>query len=360
MVHVLTQTLKWLTIAVTAVLIIFGGTRVFGYALDVARPAGAGEMVPFTVSPDEDAATVAQRLVDAGLIRYAMVFDGQLRLAGAPLEPGDYRLRRGMSADQIIDRITGEVVETPAPEVASNAPAETVDFVIPEGWRIAEMADEYARLGGEGGAQAFIDAANNIDRSQFDFLADVPADASLEGYLFPSTYRLQLDNPQLVIATMLTTFGEQVTPEMRARADQMGLSLREVLTFASLVEREAQVPTERPIIADVYITRYEEAWRLEADPTVQYVIAPRDGRWWPELTGDDLFVDSPYNTYQVDGLPPGPIASPGYASIMAVLEPAETDYMFFVAKQDGSGEHAFAVTKEEQDANVDLYLNQDE
>lgn len=358
MVQIIVQALKILTIAAMALLVALGGFRVFNYAVDTARPAEAGEIVTFQVGADESSAAVADRLVEAGLIRYSILFDGQMRLGGAPLEPGEYRLRKGMSVDQIIDRITGEVVaEEVEPAPNPQEAAETVEFVVPEGWRIAEMADLYAELGGEGGAQAFIDATNAIDRSQFDFLADLPPDATLEGYLFPSTYQLRLNDPNLLIVTMLTTFGETYTPEMRARTDQMGLTIHQVLTFASLVEKEAQVPEERPIIADVYISRLEEGWRLDADPTVQYAIGFRDGRWWPELTGDDLFLDSPYNTYQVDGLPPGPIANPGYASIMAVLEPAETDYMYFVAKNDGSNEHAFAVTKEEQDANVEMYLN---
>lgn len=358
MVHVIVQALKILTIAAMALLVALGGVRVFNYAVDAARPPEAGEVVTFQIGPDDTTSAVADRLVEAGLIRYAILFDGQMRLSGAPLEPGEYRLRKGMSADQIIDRITGEVVaEDIEPAPAQTDTAQTVQFIVPEGWRIAEMADLYAELGGEGGAEAFIAAVENIDRSQFDFLADVPPDASLEGYLFPSTYDLQLNNPNLLVVTMLTAFGDMYTPEMRARTDQMGLTMRQVLTVASLVEKEAQVPAERPIIADVYLSRLEQGWRLDADPTVQYAIGYRDGRWWPELTGDDLFLDSPYNTYQVDGLPPGPIANPGYASIMAVLEPAETDYMYFVAKNDGSGEHAFAATKEEQDANVELYLN---
>lgn len=358
MVQIIVQALKILTIGAMALLVALGGFRVFNYAIDTARPAGAGEIVTFQVGADESSAAVADRLVEAGLIRYSVVFDGQMRLGGAPLEPGEYRLRKGMSADQIIDRITGEVVaEEIEPAPNPQDVAETVEFVVPEGFRIAEMADLYAEKGGEGGADAFINAVAAIDRSQFDFLADVPPDATLEGYLFPSTYQLRLNDPNLLIVTMLTTFGDTYTPEMRARTDQMGLTMRQVLTFASLVEKEAQVPDERPIIADIYISRLEQEWRLEADPTVQYAIGFRDGRWWPELTSDDLFLDSPYNTYQVDGLPPGPIANPGYASIMAVLEPAETDYMFFVAKQDDTGEHAFAVTKEEQDANVDMYLN---
>jgi UPF0755 protein len=357
-VHVIVQALKILTIAAVAILVALGGFRVFNYALDMARPAEAGEVVMFSVGADETSTQVADRLVAEGLIRWSILFDGQMRLAGRGVEPGEYPLRRGMSADQIIDRITGEVVaEEVQPSDNAAAAVESVDFTVPEGWRINEMADLYAELGGEGGAEAFIAAVNAIDRSQYDFLANLPPEASLEGYLFPETYQLRLNDPNLLIVTMLQTFGDRYTPEMRARTDQMGLTINQVLTFASLVEKEAQLPAERPIIADIYISRLEEGWRLEADPTVQYAIGFRDGRWWPELTGDDLFLDSPYNTYQVDGLPPGPIANPGYASIMAVLEPAETDFMFFVAKQDDTGEHAFAVTKEEQDANVDLYLN---
>jgi UPF0755 protein len=154
---------------------------------------------------------------------------------------------------------------------------------------------------------------------------------------------------------MLTNFGNKYTPEMRQRTSEMGLTIEQVVTVASLVEREAQLPEERPTIADVYLSRWEQGWRLDADPTVQYVLGTKDD-WWPKLSGDDLFVDSPYNTYQNDGLPPGPIANPGFASIQAVLFPNDTPYMYFVAKGD-SGEHAFAVTAEEQQANVDRYLN---
>ena len=147
---------------------------------------------------------------------------------------------------------------------------------------------------------------------------------------------------------MLTNFGNKYTPEMRQRTQQMGLTIQDVVTLASLVEREAQIPEERPTIADVYLSRWEQGWRLDADPTVQYVLGTPDD-WWPKLSGEDLFYDSPYNTYQKDGLPPGPIANPGFASIQAVLFPDDTPYMYFVAKGE-SGEHAFAVTAEEQAA----------
>jgi UPF0755 protein len=153
---------------------------------------------------------------------------------------------------------------------------------------------------------------------------------------------------------MLTNFGNKYTPDMRERTTEMGLDINQVLTVASLVEREAQLPEERPIIADIYLSRWEQGWNLEADPTVQYVVG-KVGDWWPtKLTDEELHIQNPYNTYQNSGLPPGPIANPGFASIQAVLFPDDTPYMFFVAKCD-TGEHAFAVTADEQAANVEQY-----
>jgi UPF0755 protein len=219
-----------------------------------------------------------------------------------------------------------------------------------------QIAQEYERLGGEGGAQAFLDAVRNIDRSQFDFLADLPPDASLEGYLFPDSYRFAGNDPTLNVVTMLNTFGTRYDQEMRQRTQQMGLTIHNVVTVASLVEREAQLPEERPTIADVYLSRWEQGWNLDADPTVQYIVGT-PGDWWPtQLSEEDLFVDSPYNTYQNDGLPPGPIANPGFASIQAVLFPDDTPYMYFVAICD-TGEHAFGVTPEDQEANVEQFQN---
>ena len=139
---------------------------------------------------------------------------------------------------------------------------------------------------------------------------------------------------------------------MRDRPVRWACRCTRSLTFASLVEREAAVSEERPIIADIYEKRYTEGWRLEADPTVQYALGTHD-EWWPELSGEDLY-DDPYNTYQVDGLPPGPIANPGFASIRAVLFPADSPYYYFFAKADGSGYHLFATTSDEQQQNIDF------
>jgi UPF0755 protein len=355
--RVFTQSLKIMTIAALSIVMIAGGVWAYSYATNLARPADTGEPVMVSILDSQAPEDVAAELEKQGLIRSKILFEGQLRLSNGALVPGTYTLTKGMSVPQIVDRITGAA---PAQqEVAQESTAtvpESFDITIPEGWRTEQIAEEYARLGGKGGAQAFLDAVKNIDRSQFDFLADLPPDQSLEGYLFPDTYRFSGSDPTMNVATMLTNFGNKYTPEMRQRTQEMGLSIKDVLTVASLVEREAQVPEERPTIADVYLSRWEQGWKLDADPTVQYALGtPQD--WWPKLSGDDLFANSPYNTYQNDGLPPGPICNPGFASIQAVLFPNDTPYMYFVAKQDGSGEHAFAVTADEQQANVDQYLN---
>jgi UPF0755 protein len=342
------------TIAGLAVVVLAAGVWAFSYTSELARPSDTGSPVMFSVFEDQTDTEIANELAAQGLIRSTLLFQGQLRLSGGALVPGTYTLRKGMSIPQIVDRITGAAPAEEAPAAASNAP-ESFDITIPEGWRITQIAEEWERLGGEGGAEAFVEAVENIDRSQFDFLADVPADQSLEGYLFPDTYRFDGDDPTLNVATMLTNFGNKYTPEMRQRTQQMGVTIPIVVTVASLVEREAKIPEERPTIADVYLSRLEQGWRLDADPTVQYALG-KVGDWWPKLTGDDLFHESPYNTYQNDGLPPGPIANPGFASIQAVLFPNDTPYMYFVAKCD-TGEHAFGVTAEEQAANVELFQN---
>ncbi len=352
--RILTQSLKVITIAGLAVMVLAAGVWAFSYTTKLARPSDVGQPVMFSVFEDQTDAEVADELAKQGLIRSTLLFQGQYKLSGGALVPGTYTLRKGMSIPQIVDRITGAApADEPASVDAAAAP-ESFDITIPEGWRMEQIAEEYERLGGAGGKQAFLDAVKDIDRSQFDFLADLPADESLEGYLFPDTYRFDGKDPKLDVATMLTNFGNKYTPEMRQRSQQMGLDINQVLTVASLVEREAQLPEERPIIADIYLSRWEQGWNLEADPTVQYVVG-KVGDWWPtHLTDEQLHIQNPYNTYQNPGLPPGPIANPGFASIQAVLFPDDTPYMFFVAKCD-TGEHAFAVTSDEQAANVEQF-----
>jgi UPF0755 protein len=185
-----------------------------------------------------------------------------------------------------------------------------------------------------------------------------PAPPRLEGYLFPETYQV----PQPVSGShaaelMVRMFGQRMGDALRTPPESK-LNAQQVITLASIVEREAKVPSERATIASVYLNRLAQNMPLQADPTVQYAVATRDGAsasaydYWRKLTADDLTISSPYNTYAHMGLPPGPICNPGEASIRAVLQPAATDYLYFVATTDGSGAHLFAKTLDEHNANV--------
>ncbi|CAN5619578.1 endolytic transglycosylase MltG [soil metagenome] len=346
MVQWIVQLLKIATVLVMSGLVLLGGARAFDYYRDQATPNDIGRPYTITIRTADDIDDVAKTLKDAGFIATDMYFKTRLRVESKTLEPGTYRLIKGQPVSEIIELITSEE------SVARTTDNPTLTITVIEGWRTEQVAEELDRLGLNGGAEAFMDALRSFPSSAFDFLADRPDQSSLEGYLFPDTYNFQADTPPAqIIETMLGNFDSKVTPEMRSRASEMGLSLNQVLTFASLVEREAQVGEERPIIADIYLKRYAEGWRLEADPTVQYAIGTW-GEWWPELSGEDLFFESPFNTYQVDGMPPAPIANPGYSSISGVLYPAETPYYFFMARMDGSGTHLFAATKAAQDQNV--------
>jgi UPF0755 protein len=163
--------------------------------------------------------------------------------------------------------------------------------------------------------------------------------ASLEGYLFPDTYRISYGQTEAeIIRQMVGRFSEVVLPAVEGMVGRWGLGLHEIITLASIVEREVMVDWERPLVASVFLNRLRINMPLQADPTVRYVMREDRSR----VLYRDLEIDSPYNTYQNSGLPPGPIASPGLASIMAVLEPADTDYYYFVARGDGT--HQFSRT----------------
>lgn len=302
--------------------------------------------IPFTIQPGENGATVAVRLERLGIIRNAELFRLVLRYWGvdAQIEAGDYVLRRDMSLSEVVSQL-------------QHGRLRATIVTIREGLRAEEMAH---LLASEGlvDQEEFIQLVRD-DAFHYDFLRDRPADApkTLEGFLFPDTYQFAVNiSTTAVIDAMLQNFDQRITIEMRQQALDAGLDLFQVLTLASIVEREAVVPEERPIIASVYLNRLRRGMYLEADPTVQYAKGydPVTERWWPALSLDELrSVDSIFNTFIHPGLPPGPICSPGLASIEAVLNPADTSYLFFHAKGDGS--HAFAETFEEHLENQQKY-----
>jgi UPF0755 protein len=299
---------------------------------------------PFVVEPGDTTADIADKLVAAGLIRNALAFRLAARTEGLDqrLEAGEYELAPSMSPSEIRrlllkGRVSG------------------ITITIPEGWRLAEIADAWeARR--PGARQELID---QVTRGEFNlpFLSDKPATADLEGYLFPDTYQIERSAPaRKLVEAMLTTFGERVPSSVIAKGRERGLNAHELVTLASIVEREARMPSERPTIASVYLNRLKQGLMLQADPTVQFALRPGneprpDGVYWkPGLTGSDLQVASAYNTYRVRGLPPGPICSPGLASIHAVIDAPSTDLLYFVARSDGS--HVFARTLAEHNQNV--------
>lgn len=219
-------------------------------------------------------------------------------------------------------------------------------FTIPEGWSIAQMG-EYFEKRGYFAAEAFVQATRQIPRDRYEWLPEgLP---HLEGFLYPDTYQLPNNTaqPQQAIALMLDRFAEVALPVYQQKQQETSLSLKDWVTLGSLVEKEAAIATERPLIAGVYTKRLNEGIKLEADPTVEYGLGIQQTADQP-LTFAQVGTPNPYNTYLNQGMPPTPIASPGLSSLQATLNPTPTEYLFFVARYDGT--HVFSKTVEEHEA----------
>ena len=340
MLRLMIQSLKVAAIIVLTLAILFTAQRALFHYLDTAS-ASDGQPVTFVVNDSESVSSVADRLQQEGLIRSGTYFKLKMRLSNADskLKAGRFTLHKGMSVDQVIEALT------------TSEAVQTVTIRFQEGWRTEQYAEALVQAGLIQTTDQFMTAIKD-GTWNYDFLASRPSETSLEGFLFPDTYQFRADaSPEDIINTMLQNYGTRVPTAEQAKAQALGLNLYQVMTIASIVEREAAVPEERPIIASVYYNRIKQNMPLQADPTVQYAIG-KSGDWWPEITPNDLNVQNPYNTYQSPGLPPGPICNPSLASIDAALNPAQTDYLYFVAKGDGSGQHLFAKTYEEQQQNI--------
>lgn len=359
MIRLLVQAVKILSIVVLTVAIAGGSVWFFDYWMSESQSEMVGRPVTVEITEEDDGGSVAEKLTDAEVIRYGFYFEQRLRFGGGELKPGVYNLRVGMSVPEIIDRVTVPSEEPSGEEEAAaqgNTGQQSFSVTFIEGQRIEQNAPVVEEAGLQNGSADYLAAAQDVDRfrGSYSFLETVPEGASLEGFLFPSTYNIgEGAGAADVIHLQLSTFESTFTPEMREQADTLGLSIYEVVILASIVEREAQIPEERPIIAQVYLNRIAEGMVLNADPTLQYVVGtPED--WWPVLNTALLeqASGSPYNTYEVEGLPPTPVANPGFASIQAVLEPSGDSFLYFVTTGDGSGAHVFANTLEEHNANT--------
>ncbi len=303
--------------------------------------------IPFRVDVGETAISIGVRLQEMGLIDDVALFRRFLQYNGldATLEAGEYLLRGNMSMREIAEALQHSKVE----EVA---------ITIPEGWRaeqVAELLSSQSIMDGS----VFLATVRQGVAIEHALLASKPAGAGFEGYLFPETYRLPVQpTPDDLLLRMLDTMQSRLPISWEGMASAQGLSFFEVLTVASIVEREAVIADERPVIASVYLNRLKQGMYLNADPTVQYAMGyqPDSGQWWktPVTIEEYQSVNSPYNTYLVPGMPPGPICSPGASAIVAVLQPAQTEYLYFVARGDGG--HVFATTLEEHERNVQQYM----
>jgi len=301
--------------------------------------------ISFEVFPGESAADVAFRLQNVGLIRDATAFRLLLQhnAMDRHIEAGKFELSPAMSSQEIA-------------EALMHAQGNDVVVVILEGWRLEQTAEALQEALGIG--DGFLRLAALQASRLLPTWLEASQVVSLEGVLFPDTYRFAPDaSPDDVVHAMLSNFEAKFTEVHRQRATELGLTPYGVLTLASIVEREAVVREERPTIAAVFLNRLAADMKLEADPTVQYALGYQadSGLWWkaPLLIDDLRNTVSPYNTYLNAGLPPGPICSPGIATVEAVLWPADVDYLYFVARGDGS--HAFASSWEEHLSNVAKY-----
>jgi UPF0755 protein len=323
----------------------------------LATPAApADQPTQFVVAPGSSARSISQNLADRGLIDDARLFEAFVRVNGLAeqLEAGTFQLSPHMTIPQIAYALT-------------DARAAEITLWLREGWRFEQTADYLSQNtaldGTEYRQRAAQGVLTGIDTSTYDVLQARPPGATLEGYLTPDTYRLPAEGATVLdlMKRQLDAFRDGVMPLWREAqaAGDTSLSLHEALIVASIVEREAVVDDERPTIAGVYLNRLARGMRLEADPTVQYAMGYQadSGLWWkaPVYLEEYGKVESPYNTYKVTGLPPGPICAPGHASIAAVLNPEQHDYLFFMAKGDGSGRHSFASTFDEHLKNVEDY-----
>jgi UPF0755 protein len=281
--------------------------------------------------------SIGERLVAAGVIRDSITFRAALWMSrqGRHLKAGEYRFDRPMTPFEVIDKMArGDVF--------------VISITFPEGLTFAEMAKIFESHG-LGAAASFIEAAK--DPAPIHDLD--PAAKDLEGYLFPETYAVPHRTDAAKLArVMVARFEKVLTPELRQAAAARDLTLRQAVTLASIVEKETAKAEERPLVAAVYATRLRIGMPLQCDPTVIYGLI-RAGRYDGNIHKVDLSFDSPYNTYRYPGLPPGPIASPGRASLEAALHPADADYLYFVSRNDGS--HEFARTLEEHNRNVQKY-----
>jgi UPF0755 protein len=334
-----------MVLVILALAAFVAGSNYYNQQLQPVEPEAVDDYRLIEIPSGANAVLIGELLYEAGLIRNQQVFQLHVRRynLGHRFIAGIYNLSPSNSADQIVKKlISGDIY------------ADTIWFTIPEGFTVKEIAQ---RLEAKGLVESavFLDfarvpSAGTLERFTFlKAVTDPEVEYLLEGYLFPDTYEVYPESGvEEIVGLMLSRLEQIVTAEDLQRIDQLNSSLHEILTIAAMVEREGRVDHERPLIAGVIYNRLEIGMLLQIDATIQYAL----GETKEFLTFKDLEIESPYNTYLFGGLPPGPIAAPGAASINAALYPEASDYLFYNYKYDGSGEHFFSHNLQEHLENV--------
>jgi len=333
------QTVKrtWFFIIVILLCLALG---VFGYARSeirryLERPCGKGAVEErVTVAPGRSFGALVADLHRRGIVDSPLRLKLLARIEGYDkrIKAGEYLLSSRMKPRQLL-------------EVLAEGRVYLYRVTIPEGFTLYQIARRLERLSLVS-ARDFIRAATDSREAARYGIAG----PTFEGYLFPDTYAFARGvTPRRIIAAMVGRFREKFKPAWKRRARQLGMSVQQVVTLASIIEKETGSPAERPLIASVFHNRLKKGMRLESDPTVIYAIPDFDGN----LTRRDLKTKTPYNTYRIKGLPAGPIANPGSAAIEAALYPAKTDFLYFVARRDGT--HQFSRTLREHNRAVNKY-----
>lgn len=299
-------------------------------AMEADNPSDIKVIIPSSTSTTK----IANILYENGLINNQFIFKYRVKSkgVGGKLKAGEYTLSTGMNLDTIIDSIT-----------KGGKSQNTIRFTIPEGYELRQMAEKLSKEGIVD-KDRFLQLAN--DKKNFEdkytFLKELNDKQSLEGFLFPSTYEIFVGvTEEEIIGKMLNEFEKVYEKDVEPKLEELDLTLNEAVTLASIVEREGKADEERPLMSGVFHNRLKKGMMLQSCATVQYILGERK----EVLTTADTKMESPYNTYINEGLPPAPIASPGEASLIAAVNPADTDYLFFVLTGDGT--HTFTKTYQE-------------
>jgi len=316
---------KYKYILLIIVLLVAGGLT--GAHLVYHLPRSLPESpVSVSIPPGSSLQAISDSLYEKNIISDQRMFTGIVRILGfeTKLQAGDYNIPESVSYNDLIYKLTHS-----QPNVVQVTVIEGLDVTA-----IARVMSKYMQFDSTEFMASVNDSALIAD-------LDVPSE-SLEGFLFPDTYKFfENESPEAVIREMVGHFHSVIPDSFYTRAEELGWTIREAVTLASIIEGEAMIDDERPMVSSVYHNRLDRGMRLQADPTIQFIIEGPPRR----LLNDDLEIDSPYNTYRYAGLPPGPINNPGFQSIKAALYPAESDYLYFVAR--GDGYHTFSETNRE-------------